>query len=171
MSTKNFIGGSLPLFPIRKYNSIEREGTKTFIISAFEKYILDDTSLPGDYTERRLYLSVFNTSEYRLYPLHKICNTLQELSNSGTLDFINNEGKLLRWNKNTFFPVVSSKVIKSYQLEDGKVEIWYKLPEGGIEKTVASKGYNYVHLIKLGVFCYMPFDFGDTQTCLQRKKL
>ncbi|AZV01905.1 hypothetical protein [Aeromonas phage Akh-2] len=40
-----FIGGLLPLFPMRKFEHLEKVGTKTFIYTHFDKYILDDTSL------------------------------------------------------------------------------------------------------------------------------
>lgn len=172
MSLKNFIGSNLPLFPLRQYVSIEKDGPKTYITSAMEKYLLDDQNAPGQtYTERRLWLQVNNKTSYRLYPLHKICNTLQELANSGTLNFINNQGRVFKWVKSTYYDVVPAKIIKANQLEDSKVEMWYKLPEGGLERVVASRGYLYVYLVKLGAMCYMPLDFGDTQNCSRRKKL
>ena len=75
----------------------------------------------------------------KLYPLHKICNTLAELLNSGVTKFINLEGKILHWKKDQYFDIYSLAVVHSKVLENNKVELFYKLPEGGLERVVTSK--------------------------------
>lgn len=170
MST-NFIGANLPLFPMRQYDNIEQIGTKRFIYTYYTKYILDDYQLEGDYVERRLQLQVSQPKDCKLYPLHKICNTMQELLNSKATIFINTEGKILRWKKQNYYEIRSLKVIHQNVLDSNKVELFYKLPEGGIERTVTSKQYKFVYAIKFNAMCYMPIDFGDTYTDLCRKKL
>ena len=169
--SKQFIGANLPLFPLRQYDSIEEVGSKKYIYTYYSKYILDDTQLPGDYLERRLHLSVNPPKDCKLYPLHKICNTLAQLLNSGVTKFINLEGKILHWKKDQYFDIHSLAVVHSKVLENNKVELFYKLPEGGLERVVTSKQYAYVYAIKFNAMCYMPMDFGDTFTNLCRKKL
>lgn len=78
---------------------------------------------------------------------------------------------MFKWVKSTYYDVVPAKIIKANQLEDSKVEMWYKLPEGGLERVVASRGYLYVYLVKLGAMCYMPIDFKDRLDKPTRKKL
>ncbi|MGL4519192.1 MAG: hypothetical protein ACRCUJ_05610 [Phocaeicola sp.] len=165
----NFIGGNLPLFPMRQSTSIEREGTRTYITTYYDKYILDDSSLEGSYAERRLFLSF--GQDYKLYPLKYICNTMAEVVNSGATRFINNEGRMFTWKKTKSYLVIPRSILQTNQLGLNKYELFYKLPEGGISRSVSSKPHKYVHLIKLGPMCYMPYDYGETAECSQRKKL
>lgn len=167
--TKEFIGGLLPLFPMRKYDHIEVIGTKKYIYTHFDKYILDDTSLSGNYVERRLQLQ-FSTDP-KLYPIKKICNTLQELVNSGCKTFIDSEGRMIHWNKQKLYPVYSLGVLKSNIISKTSVEMFFKIPEGGLQRVVASRYYKYVKAVKLGPMCYMALDFGDEYEKPCKKKL
>lgn len=167
--TQEFIGGLLPLFPMRKYENLEREGTKVYIYTHFDKYILDDTSLSGNYIERRLSLQF--SKDPKLYPIKKICNTLQELVNSGSKVFIDTEGRLVRWSKQKYYTVYSQEVLKANMIAKTSVEMFFKIPEGGLQRVVASKYYKYVRVVKLGPMCYMPLDFGDDYESPCKKKL
>ena len=169
MIGKELLGANMPLFQMRIFDSIETVGTTRYIQTYYAKYILDNEQIPGDYTQRRIYLKS-NPGEYKLYPLSKICNSVQEMLNSTQTHFIDNNGKVLHWKKTVFYDVLSLPVMKSTVL-GSKVELFYKLPEGGLERAVTKSAYKFVYAVKLGQMNYLPIDFGDEFRPPCKKKL
>lgn len=170
MSIIKLQGDSFPFFPIREYEALEHVGPITYIQTYYSRYILDNKSLSGDYVERRLKISAQGADE-KLYPIKYICNTLPEVYNSGAKLFIDSTGKIIKWVKTAFHYVHCLTVLQVVELNTGKFELWYRLPDGGIEKINTRDIYKYIYAIRLGPMCYMPIDFGNTLEPICRRKL
>lgn len=85
-----------PLWSMRAYYELEKEGDLVFINTYHSTYILDDTSLPGDYQQRRVAM-LNHDYGVKHYPLKYQCNTLIQVYKEykrGVVKFIDSNGKI-----------------------------------------------------------------------------
>lgn len=117
-----------PLYTIRSYVSIYREGDYLIIQGYKNKYVLDDLSLLDKfplYEDRRLELSKpGNFRPYKLYPLTQRIESLEALIKCGKIVFIDKTGKLVKWSKKSFTKVLTVKVQTALQNSVGHWRLW-----------------------------------------------
>lgn len=112
---------------MRAYESVSTEGDYLVITTAFNRYVLDKPSLPGNYAQRRLFLYTDKDNlPYKLYPLKKQIRFLSQMVASGKSHFIDNTGKLFKWKKSTFFKIIVAKVLTCNQIYNGKFQVYVK---------------------------------------------
>jgi hypothetical protein len=104
-NTPNFSSVHWPIWVVRPHESISR-GLVT------DKRGIRRIDLPDDeaeFTVRRLHAK--NLKDYPLYPLGKIIWSLKDLLASGHLCFIDMKGKIYKYKKTTFYPLVYKEII------------------------------------------------------------
>lgn len=117
-----------PLYAIRNYVSLHKEGFYLVIQGYKNRYVLDDLSLVERfplYEDRRLeLLRPGNFKPYKLYPLTQRIESLDALIKSGKTTFIDRLGKIVRWSKKTFTKVLTVKVRTALQNSVGHWRLW-----------------------------------------------
>jgi hypothetical protein len=138
-----------PLFKIGKYENIEKTPLgKIYITTVYDKYVLDDTSVEGETLgQRRLKLAL---KGHNLYKFRGKVDTLKQLIKhpSGTI-FLDNNGNIFKYRKGRkLFKVVSHKVLKRENKDDGVVVTIqdYPTPHFIPSKKVADNT-NYVSIM------------------------
>jgi hypothetical protein len=108
---------TFPLYKLRSYISIDTNPLGLVKITTIKgTYILDDTSIPTDFEERRLILAEDYPSE-KLYKLKEQVLYLRQLVKykSGTT-FIDYNGKLVEYKKgNNLFKINSHKILNKQE--------------------------------------------------------
>ena len=111
---------NFPLYVLRKYTSITREGNFLVIQTKRNKYVLDllGTSEPS-YAKRRLTLLTM-TLPYLIYPFNIIVDSLGGLlSLKSSIMFMDSTGKLLKWTKKENKKIVCRRVVKYWEVPNG----------------------------------------------------
>lgn len=141
----------LPVYIVRAFYSKFEEGDYVILQTEFNRYVLDNPKLEGDYATRRLKMLSMDLP-YKLYPLTKRISTLSQLANCKAKYFITEEGQLLEHKKTTFYRVVLKKVISSAQIFNGK----YQCYVSGIHTPfVLREPAQYLSLILIGNSYYV----------------
>lgn len=68
-----------PVYTLRTYTSMEELDGRIYVNTYFNRYILDDRNLEGNFLERRLLMSTMKY-EVGLYALKYKCNTLVQIN-------------------------------------------------------------------------------------------
>jgi len=115
-STKKLHELNFPAYKMGSYHNIEDKALgKRIITTEKNVYVLDDTSLPGDYFDRRIRIKLYQKEkEMKLYPLNKLLRTFSEIlkypSNS---KFIDRSGYIFNYVKGiNFYKVECHKITK-----------------------------------------------------------
>ncbi|ATS94081.1 hypothetical protein P13BB106kb_p097 [Pectobacterium phage DU_PP_V] len=118
----------LPVYAIRSYEEIVKEGDYVIIVSKFNKYILDKPKLGGSFRQRRLELAITPTSElpYKLYPLKRMLTKLSQLVKSKSKVFVNSDGRILKRKKEKMYPIEVRKIVSGSRLFNGKFQCFAK---------------------------------------------
>ena len=109
----NILATKLPLYQLRIYDQIVREGTLTLIETYWGRYILDDSSLSGDMANRRMFIALNkDLYSYKLYPLNKKCSTIGQVLHAlpKGKHFLDEDGNLLKYIPEEFFNIESYEV-------------------------------------------------------------
>lgn len=115
----------LPVYILRAYEEIKTEGDFTIVCTAFTRYVLDNKKLSGTFSQRRLQLvGMKDKLPYKLYPIRGAITMLSQLVASNKKHFVDSEGNIIKWNKTTFYRVVTEKVISSTQIFNGKYQCY-----------------------------------------------
>lgn len=114
-----------PIWAMRAYDEIHTEGTIKLIYTYKNRYILDDTSIPGDYLDRRLEITrriLAGECEHKLYPLkYKFDNPVQIYHHKDkSKTFIDSEGRISKYIPKTFIEVECKKC-KCYETQQNIV--------------------------------------------------
>ena len=115
----------LPVYSLRAFESIDNEGNYSVITTRYNKYVLDDRTLPGTFSQRRLIL--FENRKdlpYKLYPIRGRITMLSQMVGSKKSQFIDSDGNLINWKKTTFYSIVTAKVLRSARLYNGKYQCY-----------------------------------------------
>lgn len=146
---------NLPVYVMRGYDEISTEGEFTVITTRYDRYILDQKNLPGNYAQRRLSLfSRRSKLPYKIYPLKKRVEYLSQLVGSGKKVFIDSNGRLIKWKPQTMYKIVTSKVLTCTRIFNGKYQCYLR---GVPYPFVLSKPANYISYI---LFKGVPVIFG-----------
>lgn len=117
----------LPVYVMRAYEKISTEGDFTVITTAFDRYVLDKPSLPGNYAQRRLFLFAESSKlPYKLYPLRRQIRYLSQMVGSGKSDFIDSTGRVFKWRKSKFYQIETARVLVCNQIFNGKFQAYVK---------------------------------------------
>lgn len=140
---------------MRAHDGISTEGDFTVITTRYNRYVLDQKSLPGNYAQRRLILfSNRKNLPYKLYPLKKRVEFLSQLVGSGKKEFIDSNGKIVRWKPQTMYKIVTSRVASCTRIFNGKYQCYVKkVPY----PFILSQPANYISYI---LFMGIPVIFG-----------
>lgn len=115
----------LPVYALRAFVSIEQEGDYSVITTRYNKYVLDNRKLPGTFSQRRFILFEKRKElPYKLYPIRGRISMLSQLVGSKRSQFIDSDGNLINWKKTTFYDVVTSKVLHSARIYNGKYQCY-----------------------------------------------
>lgn len=118
---------SLPVYALRAYDVLFTEGEYIVIQTRFTRYVLDCPSLPGTFSQRRLFL--YGNREklpYKLYPLKKQYKYLSQIINSGLKQFIDSTGKIVTWVPSKFYNIITERVRGSARIYNGKYQCFVK---------------------------------------------
>ena len=117
----------LPVYVMRGYDKISTEGDFTIVTTVYNRYVLDNKSLPGNFAQRRLFLYGEGPKlPYKLYPLKSQIKYLSQMVASGKSDFIDSTGKLFKWKKSKFYKVETAKVLTCNRIYNGKYQVYVK---------------------------------------------
>lgn len=126
------------------------------IVQGTKPYLIDDTSLEGNFPNRRLQLKVYkDDSPYPLYPLKKAIGNLGNLLLYSRIykTFIDATGRVFKYEKTTKVPLIYRKIKKFVPYYNGTMlliegihcPIWLYRPLRGGEEYAAilliEKGY------------------------------
>lgn len=113
-----------PLYLVRGFNRKFEENGYTCLETYYDRYVLDNTSLEGDYASRRIRLLADNNKPYKLYKLKYSINTLSQAINSRNKTFIDEDGQLFTLKKTKFNRVIYKKVVSSVRIFNGKFQCY-----------------------------------------------
>lgn len=117
----------LPVYIMRGYDRVFTEGDLSIVETPFDRYVLDNPSLPGNYAQRRLFLFADSKNlPYKLYPLRKQIKYLSQMVASGKSNFIDSTGKLFKWKKSKFYKIETARVLTCNRIFNGKYQIYVK---------------------------------------------
>lgn len=149
-----------PVFELRKYNSVLREHGRTYIVTDFCTYILDDKNKKGDFPVRRL-LALMDI-EYRkehgyeyhpLYPIRKVLRTEEQLIVHLTKhrNYVDNSGRIFSHAPTTFYKLVYRKVLRALLKEGGSCILFIEGINTPIKvnKHVPDMGTIYAGILRL----------------------
>lgn len=154
------IGASFPLYVLRNYLAIEHEGQRTFIVTPYHKYLLDDKSLEGNYVARRIALTGTGSGEYfeslsgkmvemKLYPLSIRVENLAQMIKYAKGNFvIDAEGKLYKYVPKKFFLIKYVPVLQLTNDSTGYLIIRTRLQT--LFRVKDSENYTHVGYIEMG---------------------
>ena len=114
-NTPNFSNIHWPVWIIRPHDSIAG-GLITDKRGIRRIDLLEDDS---EFTVRRLHAK--NLKDYPLYPLTKAIWSLKDLLSSGHLCFIDYEGKIYKYKKTTFYPLVYKEILERWYTDNSTV--------------------------------------------------
>ena len=110
---------------MRAHDGISTEGDFTVITTRFNRYVLDNSSLPGDYARRRLTLfGMRDKLPYKLYPLKKRVEFLSQLVGSGKKEFIDADGRIVKWKPSTMYKIITARVMACTRIFNGKYQCY-----------------------------------------------
>lgn len=154
-----------PVYALRAYEKIEREGDLVLILTHFTTYVLDDLSIEGNYYDRRLIMRS-RKYEHKVYPLKERFTMLSQLANTKRRDFVDEDGKLWKYRPSKFYRVEYAKVHNVTKTWKGHFLLHTRLPVSFIADDV----FNYVGYIKVGR-SYFLYDLSNERKNSTRKKL
>ena len=104
---------SFPIYPVRYYEGIEERGNYKYIRGRKREWVLDYVEHPNpDYFERRMELV---REGVKPYPLYKGFYTISQLlENRKYKTYINQQGKLVKWNPTKYYAVKSYAVTQKW---------------------------------------------------------
>ena len=118
---------SLPVYALRAYDVLFQEGEYIVIQTRFTRYVLDNPSLPGTFSQRRFFLyGERENLPYKLYPLKKQFKYLSQIINSGLKHFIDSTGKIVTWKPTTYYNIITERVRGSTRIFNGKYQCYVK---------------------------------------------
>lgn len=136
---------TFPLYVVRGFNRKFEENGYTCLETYYDRYVLDKPSLPGDYSSRRIQLLADETKPYKLYKIKYACNTLSQIVNCKSKEFIDLEGNLVKFKKTKFYNIIYKKVISCIQIYNGKYQCYVH----GVNSPFITKApYNYLSLVE-----------------------
>lgn len=103
-----------PLYHIRTYREVWREGGILYLLTDWNRYIVDNTNLSGDTLgKRRIQLKTTFLEDDKIYPLKDIFYSLGDIlkhKHQSKL-YIDSKGKLINWKKKHRRDLLYRKVI------------------------------------------------------------
>ena len=149
-----------PLYEVRGYLKIETQGTLKILHTVFNSYLLDDTSLEGSYSVRRIRLAGLGKNiEYKLYPLNKQFTKLSQVIANKSKVFIDSDANIFKWRKEKMYPIKLCRVLHSNQIYNGKYHLYVKDVNYPI---ISDSPANYVSLVDMGT-SFQLFDVHDAR--------
>lgn len=110
----------LPVWAIRPYTRIWVEGDYKIIQTHKTRYVLDVPSLEGNYWERRLKALDLDLP-YKLYPIKKRFEFVEQLLYHSNKMFIDSEGKLITYKPSRSVKIHISKVTHIWEARNGEL--------------------------------------------------
>lgn len=110
----------------------------------FDRYVLDNPKLTGDYASRRLQLLEDTSKPYRIYRLKYSVSNLSQVMQTRDKMFITEEGKLITIQKEKFNKIVYKRVVSSIRIFNGKYQCYVP---GVNTPFITTKPYNYLALV------------------------
>ncbi|AFQ22276.1 hypothetical protein My1_117 [Pectobacterium phage My1] len=122
------IDAVLPIYALRQYEEMVKEGDYLVVVSRFDKYILDNPSLEGNFRQRRLKLAITPKGElpYKLYKLKKEFSTLSQIVLSKSKVFIDSSGKVFNRLKAKYYQIEVKRVLSGSRLFNGKYQCFVR---------------------------------------------
>lgn len=159
---------NLPLYALRSYYEITKEGDFDIVSTYKAKYVLDCKTLEGDFAARRLKMLGMELP-YKLYPINIRIDNFSQLVACGRKTFVDVDGKLHTWKPSKFFPVVCYPIVSRWVTLKGKTII---IPKDLNTKFTIRKdlGYTHVQVIKVGRLNLL-YDVGFEHVRPTRKKI
>lgn len=158
----------LPLYAMRSFYEITKEGDFDIVSTYRSKYVLDCKSLGGTFATRRLKMLGMKLP-YRVYPINIRIETFSQLVSCGRKKFIDVDGTVHTWKPSKFFPVVCYPISFRWVTAKGKTII---IPKELNTKFILSRdlGYTHVQVIKVGRLNLL-YDVGFEHVRTTRKKI
>lgn len=148
---------NFPLYLVRGFTRKFEENGYTCLETYYDRYVLDDTRLEGDYPSRRFKLLADEYKPYKLYKLKYRINTIGQALKTNAKYFIDNNGQLLQLQKTKFSNIIYKKVVSSTQIFNGK----YQCYVSGINTPfITDRPYQYLALVMYNN-SYILFDVLD----------
>lgn len=158
------LAGKFPVYQLRLFGSIIYDGSLVLLQTYYSVYILDDTSLEGDYFKRRLYIALHEDNyDFKLYPLRIRCtNVSQVLSvvRKGKY-FIDNTGKLFKFKPHKYFKLITYEVVHICEKLHNKYLLTVKIDAFTHINIISDRASDYVQLVKLGPRSFILYDNVD----------
>lgn len=112
------LASKLPLWAIRDYESIFEESGFKIIQTHKTRYVLDIPYLEGNYWDRRL-KSLDMLLPYKLYPLKKRFEFIEQIITHKNRKFIDSEGNLLIYKPTRFIELKTDPIIAYWEARNG----------------------------------------------------
>lgn len=167
------LANSLPMYQLRLCDNIEKIGTQTIITTFWDKYIIDDTSINGDFNDRRAYMALHKDElPYSLYPLSVKCNTLAGVIKKlpKGKHFVDNSGRVVKYIPRKFYNIVTYKVEQAHIV--GHCEFLLTIKTNTFEhiNILSHSVGDYVQLVRIGNSGYILYDVvSEFQEPIRRK--
>lgn len=163
-----------PVYQMRCFEYFVYEGDLVLLQTYFDRYILDDKSLPGDFFERRFYISMHPEKyEYKLYNLKVRCNNISQILHllKKGKHFIGSDGKPFKYKPHKTFYISTYPVVNIVELGYKKYLSTVKVDTFTHLHFVVDRASDYLQLVKLSDKSYILYNTCSTYVKDFRRKL
>ncbi len=158
----------LPLWAMRDFDTIFMEGEFKVIQTHKTRYVLDIPHLEGSYWDRRL-KSLDMILPYKLYPLKKRFEYIDQVLQHKCRKFIDKEGTPLIYKPTRFIELKTDRILAGWQARNG--DTMFKVHNCPRTFRASSiEGYQYLTYAKDGNKFYM-YKLGNDRLAETRKKI
>lgn len=162
-----------PIYKIRHYIRIYEDSNIVYIETKNNTWILDNKNLPyKSYIQRRL-----NISE-NLYPLTRVIFTPAQLirDNSTNKLYITKDGKLIKYTKTIYVPLLYKRINKLIKLNNRYAFIVQDMPSPLIISHLEAKlfeedDYKYIGILETKAYGLIYYEMSKTKKKDTRRKI
>ena len=158
----------LPLWAMRDYERIWEEGSFKIIQTHKTRYTLDILNLSGNYYERRL-KSLDMILPYKLYPIRKRFEYIDQVLTHRNRQFIDIDGNVLLYKPTRFIQLKTDRIIARWRASNG--DVMFRV--NGCPRTFRTQletDHTYLTYAKDGNRFYM-YKLCHTKEAPSRKKI
>lgn len=172
----NILATKLPLYQMRQYDQIIREGNLVLIDTYWDRYVIDDKSLSfKSLTDRRLFITLNpeRYKPYKLYPLSKRCSTIGQILHvlpKGKI-FMDEECNLLKYVPENFYNINTYEVKNAILKGHNKYLLTVKVDTFTHINIISPVVGDYVQLIDFKHKGFVLYDVTNDNLPSFRRKL
>lgn len=159
------LSAKFPVYQLRQFSSIQYEGSLVLLNTYFNRYVLDDKSLAGDYFERRLHISIHEKEyPYKLYPLKARCTHIAQVLHlvQKSKHFIGHDGVLFKYKKHKRFTIRTFPVVNICEKDYKKYLVTIKIDALTHINMVVERPCDYVQLVLLSTKSFLLYNTCNT---------